>query len=75
LFALSVANKMKAPHPPGSIPHRGYSDISLEKVYNPKEVAENTANSDVGSELRKISDFKVSCASLTVTRYSTLTAS
>ncbi|KAK0655737.1 hypothetical protein B0T16DRAFT_499786, partial [Cercophora newfieldiana] len=33
LFDLPVEEKMKAPHPDGPMPHRGYSGIGKEKVY------------------------------------------
>ncbi len=59
LFDLSYDDKMKAPHPPGPIPHRGYSGISKEKVYSKDDVAAHGTNGDVGKVLRKISDFKV----------------
>ncbi len=61
LFDLPYQEKMKAPHPPGPVPHRGYSGLGLEKVYSPDDVQTVQAHSggDVGVELRKISDFKV----------------
>jgi len=62
LFALSEEEKMKAPHPEGNMPHRGYSGIGKEKVYSPEDLGSNSAeegNENVGEELRKISDFKV----------------
>lgn len=62
LFDLPYEEKMKAPHPPGPMPHRGYSGIGKEKVYSQDDVAAHdgtTANGDVGKVLRKISDFKV----------------
>lgn len=51
LFKLPYEEKLKAPHPPESMPHRGYSAIGKEKVYD-------FGNED-GREQRKISDFKV----------------
>lgn len=54
LFALSMEDKMKAPHPPSAMPHRGYSAPGVEKVYSNDE-----AGTD-GSSLREISDFKES---------------
>jgi len=63
LFALSEEEKMKAPHPEGNMPHRGYSGIGKEKVYSPEDLGGNSGdgkgNGNVGEELRKISDFKV----------------
>lgn len=54
LFALDTEDKMKAPHPAGSVPHRGYSAPGSEKVYTKEEVTHTTES------VRKISDFKVS---------------
>ncbi|KUI73478.1 1-aminocyclopropane-1-carboxylate oxidase [Cytospora mali] len=62
LFDLPFDEKMKAPHPPGPMPHRGYSGIGEEKVYSQEDVNAHarSGNADVGHELRKISDFKES---------------
>ncbi|KAJ8133423.1 hypothetical protein O1611_g200 [Lasiodiplodia mahajangana] len=60
LFDLSYGDKMKAPHPPGPIPHRGYSGIGKEKVYSQADVKAHSDESNVGKSLRKISDFKES---------------
>lgn len=60
LFDLRYEDKMKAPHPPGPIPHRGYSAVGKEKVYSADDVVTNAGEPDVGRSLRKISDFKVS---------------
>ncbi|KAI1182703.1 oxidoreductase-like protein [Nemania serpens] len=60
LFDLPYAEKMKAPHPPGPIPHRGYSGIEREKVYSQADVKAYDDVTDVGQSLRKISDFKES---------------
>ena len=63
LFDLPYEEKMKAPHPAGSMPHRGYSGIGKEKIYSHKDVtARDTDRSGFGDELRKISDFKVRCS-------------
>ena len=59
LFDLPYEEKMKAPHPAGSMPHRGYSAIGKEKLYSHADVAAHGADGDFGKELRKISDFKV----------------
>lgn len=61
LFALPYDEKMKAPHPAGPMPHRGYSGIGKEKVYSQEDIDSHTGNNDgdTGHELRKISDFKV----------------
>lgn len=59
LFDLPYEDKMRAPHPPGPMPHRGYSGIGKEKVYSKDDLEANSAEGDVGKVLRKISDFKV----------------
>jgi isopenicillin N synthase-like dioxygenase len=59
MFDLPVSDKMKAPHPPGRFPHRGYSGVGQEKVYSQDELATHDANGDVSQSLRKILDFKV----------------
>jgi len=59
LFDLTVEEKMKAPHPPGNMPHRGYSGIGKEKVYTPDDLGRHMGEANVGQQLRKISDFKV----------------
>lgn len=59
LYSLPHESKMKAPHPEGSTPHRGYSHPGLEKVYSKQELqAQDVVNSN-GESLRKIMDFKV----------------
>lgn len=58
LFDLPYDEKMKAPHPAGPMPHRGYSGLGLEKVYNAVKVG-GDGDENVGKELRKVSDFKV----------------
>ncbi|EMR70866.1 putative thymine dioxygenase protein [Eutypa lata UCREL1] len=58
LFDLPYEDKMRAPHPPGPMPHRGYSGIGKEKVYSKDDLEANSAEGDVGKVLRKISDFK-----------------
>lgn len=65
LFGLPYDEKMKAPHPPGPMPHRGYSGIGKEKVYSQEDIDTHTANdqADVNQQLRKVSDYKVSIPS------------
>lgn len=65
LFDLTHEDKMKAPHPPGSTPHRGYSHPGLEKVYSKQEAISDAVKESQGNSLRKIMDFKV-CSSLTL---------
>lgn len=62
LFALPVEDKLKAPHPAGPMPHRGYSGLGMEKVYSRADEAGvvDRDGADVGRELRKVSDYKVS---------------
>ena len=59
LFDLPHEEKMKAPHPPTSIPHRGYSGPGIEKVYSKAERDKDAAGGGDGKELRRIGDFKV----------------
>lgn len=65
LFGLPYDEKMKAPHPPGPMPHRGYSGIGKEKVYSQEDIDTHAASDqvDVNQQLRKISDYKVSLQS------------
>ncbi|KAI1401789.1 Clavaminate synthase-like protein [Hypoxylon fuscum] len=60
LFDLPLEEKMKAPHPPGPMPHRGYSSIGKEKVYSQSDVGNHKESGNVGQSLRKTSDFKES---------------
>ncbi|KAJ8123236.1 hypothetical protein ONZ43_g762 [Nemania bipapillata] len=60
LFDLPYADKMKAPHPAGPTPHRGYSGIGKEKVYSQADIKARSNETNVGESLRKISDFKES---------------
>ncbi|KAI0490581.1 Clavaminate synthase-like protein [Xylaria cf. heliscus] len=60
LFDLPYADKMKAPHPPGPIPHRGYSGIGKEKVYSQADIKAYGDEADISQSLRKISDYKES---------------
>ncbi|KAH8884140.1 oxidoreductase-like protein [Thozetella sp. PMI_491] len=60
LFDLPTSDKMKAPHPPGPFPHRGYSGIGREKVYSRADIEAQGDSKDVAKSLRKISDFKES---------------
>ena len=60
LYDLPHEDKMRAPHPPGSMPHRGYSHPGLEKVYSRKEREGIDEEVDRGKSLRKVMDFKVS---------------
>lgn len=60
LFSLPYDDKMKAPHPSGPMPHRGYSGTGKEKVYSKEDVGLlQNGNGDVNEGLRKISDYKV----------------
>lgn len=62
LFTLPYDEKMKAPHPPGPMPHRGYSGIGQEKVYSQEDIDTHATSKqvDVNQQLRKVSDYKAS---------------
>lgn len=57
MFDLSLEDKMKAPHPDGFVPHRGFSPPGKEKAYNKDELASDSKA--VKESQRKITDFKV----------------
>lgn len=59
LFDLPREDKIKAPHPPTAMPHRGYSGPGREKVYSKAERDRDEAQGGQGAELRKIEDYKV----------------
>ena len=56
LFDLPHDEKMKAPHPAGPIPHRGYSHPGLEKVMHQRDILGVDENEN---SFRKVQDFKV----------------
>lgn len=58
LFDLPMEEKLKAPHPDGFVPHRGYSAPGREKAYNKDELESDQL--EVKESGRKITDFKVS---------------
>jgi len=60
LFDLPTTEKMKAPRPPGNMPHRGYSGLGQEKVYSPDDVQSLGDATKAAQELRKVTDFKES---------------
>ncbi|KAA6411495.1 MAG: hypothetical protein FRX48_04775 [Lasallia pustulata] len=60
LYGLSHEDKMKAPHPPGPTPHRGYSHPGLEKVYSKQDAQGNAVEESQGRSLRQVTDFKES---------------
>ena len=57
LFGLPLEEKMKAPHPDGTTPHRGYSATGREKAAG--KAAADTDDNVLKEELMKISDYKV----------------
>ena len=59
LFGLPHEDKMKAPHPPSSVPHRGYSAPGIEKVYSKDDLEKEDASE---ASLREMKDFKVGCS-------------
>ena len=58
LFDLPVEDKMKAPHPPGMVPHRGYSAPGKERTFEKEEF--NASDADHKSMLQATQDWKVS---------------
>jgi isopenicillin N synthase-like dioxygenase len=59
LFDLPEEDKMKAPHPAGGMPHRGYSSIGKEKIYSEADAKVPGSDDNVSQESRNISDYKV----------------
>lgn len=66
-FDLPYEDKMKAPHPDGTVPHRGYSGIGREKGYA-KTAREKGNDSSEDPELG-LTDYKVSRPSVLLSRY------
>ena len=56
LFDLPMDQKLKAPHPKGAVPHRGYSAPGMEKAYTKEDLEKDEDHRDA---LRKIVDCKV----------------
>jgi isopenicillin N synthase-like dioxygenase len=56
LFDLPMEDKLKAPHPKGSVPHRGYSAPGMEKAYTKEDLERDE---DHKEKLRQIVDCKV----------------
>lgn len=61
LFDLSYEDKMKAPHPDGMVPHRGYSGMGREK--GAAKTALETDDESEKDAYLNISDYKVCSAS------------
>jgi isopenicillin N synthase-like dioxygenase len=59
LFDLPYDQKMKAPHPDGPIPHRGYSSVGRENAAQKTE-SENWKGTTKAEEYAHITDFKES---------------
>lgn len=57
IFDLPYEDKMKAPHPDGLVPHRGYSGPGREQVHGSEGA--KTDNKVKKRELQKYSDYKV----------------
>ena len=53
-----MEDKMKAPHPEGWTPHRGYSAAGREKAYTKEDM--EAADEEHRRTMRKIVDWKVS---------------
>ncbi|KAF2153148.1 Clavaminate synthase-like protein [Myriangium duriaei CBS 260.36] len=60
LFDLPLEDKLRAPHPPEAMPHRGYSHAGMEKVYSKAERDADAASNGTGEALRKTEDHKES---------------
>ena len=60
LFGLPMEDKMKAPHPDGWTPHRGYSPPGREKAYTNEDM--EAADEKHRQAMKKILDWKVSIA-------------
>jgi len=56
LFDLPLAEKQKAPHPKGAVPHRGYSAVGMEKAFTKEELEGGEGRRREG---RRVVDFKV----------------
>lgn len=57
LFDLPLEDKLKAPHPEGMTPHRGYSGVGREK--GGAKGALDTDDKETKNSLFKASDYKV----------------
>ncbi|KAI8952290.1 hypothetical protein F4801DRAFT_600158 [Xylaria longipes] len=60
LFSSPYANKIKAPHPPARIAHRGYSGSGKETAYYEADIKSHGDEVAIGQSLRKISDLEES---------------
>ena len=60
LFDLPLEDKLKAPHPEGMTPHRGYSGVGREQAG--AKGALDTDDKDKKDSLLKTSDYKASSA-------------
>ena len=60
LFDLPLEDKLKAPHPEGMTPHRGYSGVGREQ--GGAKGALDTDDKDMKDSLLKTSDYKASSA-------------
>ena len=59
LFDIPYEKKMKAPHPDGPTPHRGYSSIGRERAANKTALEGDKDASKVEEEPLNTSDYKV----------------
>lgn len=59
LFNLPHEEKMKAPHPPGFMPHRGYTRPGLEQSYSWTELDKARAREDGEGIQRDAKDYRV----------------
>lgn len=66
-FDLPYEDKMKAPHPDGTVPHRGYSAIGREKGYA-KTAHESGNDTEENAEL-SLTDYKVGVSPLFLSNF------
>ena len=64
LFDLPMEDKMKAPHPTGMVPHRGYSAPGKERTFEKDEF--DASDADHKGMLQATQDWKVSLFASTV---------
>lgn len=59
MFGLPPESKMKAPHPPGFMPHRGYTSPGVEQSYSWDELDEARTRKHGDGLPRQVQDFRV----------------
>ncbi|RYC65387.1 hypothetical protein CHU98_g827 [Xylaria longipes] len=71
LFSSPYADKIKAPHPPGRIPQRGYSGSGKETAYYEAGIKSHGDEVAIGQSHRKISDLEGKMAERAVSKIAT----